>query len=79
MTPFKKKQHKYFLFLGIPLILAIIFIFYSRLVAYYSEPLYLEGVVSQCEYKNYSDSRPIYLTIMKLVMILPGRIVHMLG
>ena len=63
MTPFKKKQHKYVLFLGIPLILAIIFIFYSRLVAYYSEPLYLEGVVSQCEYKNYSDSRPIYLTI----------------
>lgn len=63
MTPFKKKQHKYVLFLGIPLILAIIIIFYSRIVAYYSEPLYLEGVVSQCEFKNYSDSRPIYLMI----------------
>lgn len=63
MTPFKKKQHKYVLFLGIPLILAIIIIFYSRLMAYYSEPLYLEGVVSQCEFKNYSDSRSIYLMI----------------
>jgi len=63
MTPFKKKQHKYVLLLGIPLILAIIFLFYSRLVAYYSEPLYLEGGVSQCEFKNYSDTRSIYLTI----------------
>jgi len=63
MTPFKKKQHKYVLFLGIPLILAIIIIFYSRLMAYYSEPLYLEGVVSQCEFKSYSDSRSIYLMI----------------
>lgn len=63
MTPFKKQQHKYVLILGIPLIISIIIIFYSRFVAYYSEPLYLEGVVSQCEFKNYKDSRSIYLMI----------------
>lgn len=63
MTPYKKQQHKYVLLLGIPLIIFIIAMFYSRLVAYYSEPLYLEGEVFRCEFKTFSDSRPIYLTI----------------
>lgn len=63
MTPFKRKQHKYVIFLGIPVILFIIIIFYSRFVAYYSEPLYLEAAVSQCEFKSYKDSRSIYLTM----------------
>ncbi|MDH5600766.1 MAG: hypothetical protein OEY78_05615 [Gammaproteobacteria bacterium] len=63
MTPFKKQQHKYVLLLGIPLIILIIVLFYSRLVAYYSEPLYLEGEVSQCEFKKFKDSRSVYLTI----------------
>lgn len=63
MTPFKRKQHKYVIFLGVPLILFIIIIFYSRFVAFYSEPLYIEAAVSQCEFKNYKDSRSIYLTL----------------
>ena len=63
MTPFKKQQHKFILLLGIPLIIFIVVIFYSRLVAYYSEPLYLEGDVSHGEFKNFKDSRSIYLTI----------------
>lgn len=63
MTPFKKKQHKLILYFGIPLIVSIIILFYSRFVAYYSEPLYIEGVVSQCEFKKYSDSRSIYLMV----------------
>lgn len=63
MTPFKRKQHKYVLFIGVPLILAIILLFYSRFMAYYSEPLYVEAAVSQCEFKNYMDSRSVYLTI----------------
>lgn len=63
MTPFKKQQHKYVLLLAIPLIIFIIITFYSRLVAYYSEPLYLEGDVSRCEFKKFKDSRSVYLTI----------------
>lgn len=62
MTPFKRKQHKYIIFLGIPLILFIVIMFYSRLVAFYSDPLYLEAAVSRCEFKNFKDSRSIYLT-----------------
>ena len=63
MTPFKKQQHKFILFLGVALIILMVVLFYSRLVAYYSEPLYLEGEVSHCEFKNFKDSRSIYLTI----------------